>query len=591
MKSIMTRMALAVPLLLLLPSRAQSTTIIPYRHLGETARHADAVVLATAESLFETAAGTAVFYDARFRVVSRVHGPAPGAEMTLRRLSHRHGDLSAEFAGDFIPEEGKTYLLFLKNAGDHWRPLAMCYYVFESKTIGDEAFLVPQDESFNFAVVPRPDGTVAEPLGVYRQDKLLEILRQYDKGIVNTWDASSALTGLEPGDFPRERALPTGCSFDLGSGQARWQDAAINVYYDDTDEPAGFSGTLDNVLAAMNGSYVDIDPFNSGQTSFSPDCGDGSIAGNDFTAFLNGLNGTQATLIMFDDPCNQIADLSSCEGTLAIGGGYTSSSTHMYKGDVWKNALWGYVVVNNGVPACLTASEYEIMLTHELTHTYRMAHLNASLYPNQNMNPSCCNTINTKDMECMNYTYDANLPVELIAFDVQVEDNRQVLLHWSTAQETDNAYFALERSADGVQFELLKTIPGHNSTDISHYEWTDKQPLPGLSYYRLNQIDTDGKISSLGVRAVRLGAGDEYVQVFPNPADGDALTIKTDLPGRFNGTLEVVDMGGRVVLQRELSLDSGLHTLVEPIPDLSPGIYWLRLRETTGTRVVRFFRN
>ncbi len=401
-------------LIILIRYALPATSIIPFRHLGEAARLSDAAVLATAEDNFETPSGDHVYFDCKFRVTNRVKGDIlPGEPFVVRQQSHRTGDFRADFAGDFAPEKGKTYLIFLKDAGDYWKPVAMTYYIFEVKKTGDDSFLVPLPESFAIELVPRPDGVQPEPAGVYRLGEMLHILQQYLDGVTSAWDASSALTSLTPDDFPQERTLPTGCIFDLGSGLSRWQNAAVNVYYDDTNAPAGFSGTLDNILSALNTNYTGIDPVNSGQVSFTPDCSDGTVTGTDFTSFLASLNGNQTTLILFDDPCNQIPNLSGCVGTLAIGGGYSSSTTHVYKGDTWKNALWGYVVVNNGTPACLTASEYEIMLTHELTHTYRMAHLNAATYPNQNMNPVCCNPINTKDIECMNYTYDIALPVQL----------------------------------------------------------------------------------------------------------------------------------------------------------------------------------
>lgn len=569
-----------------------ATSIIPFRHLGEAARLSDAAVLATAEDDFETPAGDYVYFDCRFRVTNRVKGGvAPGESFVLRRQSHRMGDFSVDFAGDFAPEKGKTYLIFLKDAGDYWKPVAMTYYIFEVKKVGDKPFLVPLAESFAIELVPRPDGVQPEPPAVYRLGEMLYILQQYVNGITSAWDASAALTSLMPDDFPQERALPTGCSFDLGSGQCRWQNAAVNVYFDDTNAPASFSGTLDNILSALNTNYTGIDPANSGQVSFTPDCSDGTVTGTDFTSFLASLNGNQTTLILFDDPCNQIPNLSGCVGTLAVGGGYSSSSTHVYKGDTWKNALWGYVVVNNGTPACLTASEYEIMLTHELTHTYRMGHLNAAAYPNQNMNPVCCNTINTKDIECMNYTYDIALPVQLMAFDAQALENRQVRITWATASETGADRFVLERSPDGLRFGIIASLPCRNTKSENRYEWTDTAPFSGINYYRLNQIGFDGKASSLGIKAVETGNRGAEAGIYPNPVDDGVVILKTDFASAVTGSLEIIDVNGRVVAEQPLSLEKGEQTTEQSIAELPQGIYWLRLQTASSPRVLRFCKN
>ncbi|MBP6826162.1 MAG: T9SS type A sorting domain-containing protein [Saprospiraceae bacterium] len=579
-------------LLLFIQNTLFATSIIPFRHLGEAAQVSDAVVMATMENSFETPSGDYVFFDSHLRVTERIKGDlATGDLFTLRRQDHRMGDFQADFPGDFIPEEGKTYLIFLKNSGSFWRPVTMAYYVFEVKKIGNEPFLVPVDEGLGVALVPRPDGVQPELPGVYRVNKLLHILRQYLDGITLNWDIATALTSLTPYDFPRERALPTGCDFDIGSGLCRWQNTAINLYFDDTNAPGGFSSTLDNILSALNGSYTGIDPSNAGQVSFTPDCSDATVTGNDFTSFLSSLNGNQTTLLMFDDPCNQIPNLIGCMGTLAIGGGYSSSLTHSYKGDTWKNALWGYVVVNNGTPGCLTAAQYEIMLTHELTHTYRMDHLNATLYPGQNMNPACCNAIGAKDIECMNYTYDIALPVQLTTFNIQSVERQQVKIVWTTSRETGNDHFVLERSSDGLHFEIVANLPGHNTQAPHVYEWTDIAPFPGINYYRLSQVDFDGHSSSLGIRVAEVGDRDGEVYIFPNPATEEAMTLKTDFPAAFSGTLRIVDMGGRVVEERALSLEKGENTLDQPVGQLAPGVYWLKLDGTTGNRVLKFFKN
>lgn len=579
-------------LIILIPSFLSATTIIPFRHLGEAAQLSDAVVLAKAQTPFETALAEEVFYDCTLRVSDRIKGSlSPGELFTVRQQSHRTGDFRADFPGDFVPEEGKTYLIFLKQSGDIWRPVTMTYYIFEVKKIGTESFLVPLDESFSFVFVPRPDGATPESPGIYRMEEMLHILKEYVSGTTSAWNAAPALTSLMPGDFPQERVLPTGCDFDLGSGLCRWQNAAINTYYDDTNAPSGFGIILGSVQSAMTTSYPDISPANSGQVSFTPDCGDGVVTGADFTSFLASLNGNQTTLILFEDPCSQIPDLSGCIGTLAIGGGYSSSATHTYKGDTWKNALWGYVVVNNGTFGCQSSADYQIMLTHELTHTYRMDHLNSPPYLNQNMNPFCCNNINTKDIECMNYTYDLSLPVQLVTFDAQPLGDRQVHLTWSTAAETDNNHFILERSADGLRFEVITSVPGHNSFEPHHYDWTDRTPLPGLNYYRLSQVDFDGQASSLGIKVVAIGHRDEDVSIYPNPAKAEAMSLKTAFSFDFYGTLEISDMSGRIVAQRSLSLEKGKQITEQSVAGLAPGVYWLKLQSASDVRVLRFFKN
>lgn len=579
-------------LLLTLPCRINATTIIPFKHLGEATQASDAVVLATAVKSFESTSGNLVLFDCSFHVRQVVKGNlTPGANITLRQHSRRLDEYSVDIAGDFVPVDGKTYLLFLHRVGDVWRPISLAYYVFETKEMNDDEYLVPAEEGLGISLFPRADGTIPELPAVYHSREMLQLLTNYVDGTQTAWNASAAQTNLLPNDFPQDRALPVGCDFALGASLSRWQNANVEIYFDDTNAPSGFSGTLDAILGSMNSNYTGIDPVNGGETSFTPDCSDNSVLGNDFTAFLAGLNGNQTTLLFFDDPCNQIADLSGCNGTLAIGGSFSSSSTHTYKGDVWNNALWGFIIVNNGAPDCLTQAQYEIMLTHEMTHTYRMDHLNATNYPSQNMNPVCCNIINTKDIECMNYTYDLVSPVELKTFNAQATEQHQVRISWATASEKNNHHFEVERSTDGYRFEKVKTIDGKNTQQGSSYEWVDALPFGGVNYYRLSQVDDDGHTTVFGIRAVTLDEGNPAFRVYPNPASTAEINVVIDLPASFNGTLEILNPAGHILSARELSLERGRTEARLSVDHLSSGFYWLRIREAGSAHVIKFFKN
>jgi hypothetical protein len=79
----------------------------------------------------------------------------------------------------------------------------------------------------------------------------------------------------------------------------------------------------------------------------------------------------------------------------------------------------------------------------------------------------------------------------------------RVRVRWSTASETNNALFVVERSADGEHFEHVGTVPGGGTSYLLRsYVFDDPRPLSGVSYYRLRQIDTDGTGSVSHVVAV-----------------------------------------------------------------------------------------
>lgn len=89
----------------------------------------------------------------------------------------------------------------------------------------------------------------------------------------------------------------------------------------------------------------------------------------------------------------------------------------------------------------------------------------------------------------------AMLPVELLSFTATPESD-EVLVHWATASELNNAGFHVERSSYGVRFDAIAEVEGIGTAHtVTHYEAIDSAPLPGLSYYRLRQTDLDGTVT------------------------------------------------------------------------------------------------
>ncbi|MEO0469582.1 MAG: PKD domain-containing protein [Bacteroidota bacterium] len=112
----------------------------------------------------------------------------------------------------------------------------------------------------------------------------------------------------------------------------------------------------------------------------------------------------------------------------------------------------------------------------------------------------------------------ASFPVELIDFGADFV-GEELLLKWSTATESNNDFFTIEKSLDGVLFQQLENIPGvGTSNTIQQYNTFDREPAKGVSYYRLKQTDFDGSfqyLSTIRVTNDRFTKAD--LAVFPNP--------------------------------------------------------------------------
>ena len=122
------------------------------------------------------------------------------------------------------------------------------------------------------------------------------------------------------------------------------------------------------------------------------------------------------------------------------------------------------------------------------------------------------------------------LPVELTSFTI-TQQAKTFLLQWQTVSETDNAGFEIQSSKDGQNWRLLDFVKGNGTTiETQDYKWYDEQPLSGVSYYRLKQVDTDGEYEYSAVIAANFKEEkDSELVVFPNPATQDVLYQVNDI--------------------------------------------------------------
>lgn len=170
-------------------------------------------------------------------------------------------------------------------------------------------------------------------------------------------------------------------------------------------------------------------------------------------------------------------------------------------------------------------------------------------------------------------------PVELTSFKAQTRGS-QVDLDWVTGSELINEGFEVQRSKNGHDFEPLAFIEGAGTTDIAqYYSYTDKNPLVGISYYRLKQLDTGGAFAYSRVEKVARELNTETKQMvaYPNPSSGDLFVEFHNLATK--GRLMVMDLTGREINAQELKESSGT---VRINKTLNPGAYLIRYLSAIG---------
>lgn len=170
------------------------------------------------------------------------------------------------------------------------------------------------------------------------------------------------------------------------------------------------------------------------------------------------------------------------------------------------------------------------------------------------------------------------LPIELVRFVGQC-DGDNITVRWTTWTETNNEFFTLERSTNGVDFEMVDIVDGAgNSNQPISYEITDYNSFPGTSYYRLKDTDTFGKEGYSSVIAVSCGEGSNEFN-FVNAYEADQTDVVVEFTAENNEKFNVMlyDMTGRIALDYSGAAVSGMNKVRLPAGDLARGIYIINL--------------
>ena len=168
------------------------------------------------------------------------------------------------------------------------------------------------------------------------------------------------------------------------------------------------------------------------------------------------------------------------------------------------------------------------------------------------------------------------LPVEMSLFNFSVV-RRDVKLNWTTATETNNSHFDVERSAVNGQWLKIGSVKGNGTTLSSmNYSFTDRELNTGKYNYRLKQIDFNGNFTYFNLNSeVNIGIPGKFdlLQNYPNPFNPSTI-ISYDLPYDVNLTLKIFDISGREVstLVNEFQT-AGYYSINFNSSNLASGIY------------------
>ena len=186
---------------------------------------------------------------------------------------------------------------------------------------------------------------------------------------------------------------------------------------------------------------------------------------------------------------------------------------------------------------------------------------------------------------------DNPLPVSLTGFDAK-RIGADALVTWQTASEQNNKGYNVQVSNDGKSYRTIGFVGSEtpNSTAPKAYTFTDTEKNKvGARYYRLEQLDTDGKSTFFAPRLVTFeGKATETstsIVAYPNPLSNELLHLSLNSSVSGVGTVRVLDMTGRQVAQRQLNIAIGSNDVtVEDMSQLKSGLYILNVLLPSGEK-------
>lgn len=182
------------------------------------------------------------------------------------------------------------------------------------------------------------------------------------------------------------------------------------------------------------------------------------------------------------------------------------------------------------------------------------------------------------------------LPVELMNFDVQLNDGI-AQLSWTTANELNNSHFEIQRSFDGVKFEMVGTKAGQGTSQtLSTYSYLDRLTNTNIEkvFYRLKQVDFDGMYDYSDVRVLFMNkstSGRNLVG-FPNPTSNE-FNVILGLQDGTNYKVNVINAFGVSVFQNNEVYDSNKLLKINAI-DWKSGVYLITIEAEGQVSTLQF---
>ena len=187
---------------------------------------------------------------------------------------------------------------------------------------------------------------------------------------------------------------------------------------------------------------------------------------------------------------------------------------------------------------------------------------------------------------CVNFELGAPLPIDLLNLRAEAQE-QEIKVSWTTASETNNDFFTVERSKNGNDFEPIGKVDGNGTTtELSNYFYIDQNPDSGINYYRLLQTDFDGKTSSSSIVNATL-KGDRFYNIYPSKVN-NFITIEKTEKTNEDLVVSIQDLNGRIF--QTVEFDSSDQKMEIRLKELPAGNYFLTISNGLSKEIFKFIK-
>lgn len=320
-------------------------------------------------------------------------------------------------------------------------------------------------------------------------------------------------------------------------------------------------------------------------------------AGNNFFLFdsYSGANSTGLSSRLYSN-CITLAGSGDpgCTGTLR----FWMSHDNSFNADL--DSMYVSVTTNKGVSwARIPGAAYGRFDAAADPATWREEVVSLAAYKGQTIQigfEGVSKYGNVIGLDEISISSNCLLPITMADFSA-LRQGQTNLVKWTTAAESNNRGFELQRSADGNTFSALAQVPtkapGGNSSGRLEYTYTDGKPLKTGNYYRLKQTDKDGQSAFSSVVYLRGEAvtGLQFTNLYPNPA-GNRVFASIAAPRNTAITFLVSNAQGKILLRQVAAVSAGDNTIALAIGNLPAGSYMVKASCAEGceTSVQKFVK-